>query len=341
MTLWMVRADGGERVPLFLEENIIGLGWCKIDVDLTGKDKLFIKNKFEIAYPQDTKSTINAWVGFFHNFIHVMKINDHVLTYDPVARVYYLGKITSNYKYNTKFETTPHIREIEWFKNTISRDSLSVETKNSLGSANTLFKLTEEQKKEVLDLSSKTGVEPNLEEKEVIEEKNKSFSQTLLENAKENLKDTIQQLSYDDMEELVKEILNAMGYVAKRSKKGSDRGVDVFASTDGLGLEEPRIFVEVKHRAKQTSAPEIRSFLGGRKLGDKCLYINTGGFAKDAKYEAERSSIALTILDIEDLAGIISLYYDKFSVEGRALLPLKKVYIPFNYKSTQNVSFHQ
>jgi hypothetical protein len=41
-----------------------------------------------------------------------------------------------------------------------------------------------------------------------------------------------------------------MGYKTRVSPPGADRGVDIFASPDGLGLEEPRIFVEVKHRLK-------------------------------------------------------------------------------------------
>ena len=37
----------------------------------------------------------------------------------------------------------------------------------------------------------------------------------------------------------------------------------------GIGLEEPRIFVEVKHRTEtKMGAKEIRAFLG-RKPGDK------------------------------------------------------------------------
>ena len=36
----------------------------------------------------------------------------------------------------------------------------------------------------------------------------------------------------------------------------------------------------------------IRSFLGGLREGDKALYISTGGFTQDAKYEEARSNIA-------------------------------------------------
>ena len=73
---------------------------------------------------------------------------------------------------------------------------------------------------------------------------------------------------------------------------------------------------------------EIRQFLGSRKEADKCLYVSTGGFTKDAHYEAERSNVPLTLVDIDKLASIIERYYDNFSAEGRTLLPLKKTYLP-------------
>jgi predicted Mrr-cat superfamily restriction endonuclease len=57
------------------------------------------------------------------------------------------------------------------------------------------------------------------------------------------------------MEELVARILRAMGYKAKVSLKGPDRGVDVIASPDGLGLTQPRIKEEVKHRGGSMGAP--------------------------------------------------------------------------------------
>ena len=126
----------------------------------------------------------------------------------------------------------------------------------------------------------------------------------------------------------MKEILNAMGYIARRTPKGPDRGVDVMASKDGLGLEDPRIFVEIKHRQSQQGSKEIRAFLGGRKESDKCIFVSTGGFTKDAKYEAERSSIPISLIDLDYLAELVSLHYDNFRAEGKLLLPLSKIYLP-------------
>ncbi len=108
------------------------------------------------------------------------------------------------------------------------------------------------------------------------------------------------------MECLVATILRAMGYKARVTPKGPDRGVDVIASPDGLGLEEPRIKAEVKHRPKTAmGSQEIRSFLGGLRQGDRALYVSTGGFSKDAAYEADRSNIPITLVALDDLASLI------------------------------------
>ena len=130
------------------------------------------------------------------------------------------------------------------------------------------------------------------------------------------------------MQELVAGILEAMGYRTSVSRPGPDRGYDVFASPDGLGLEEPRIFVEVKHRPNTSiGAQDIRSFIGGRGAGDRCLYVSTGGFTKDARYEADRASVPLQLLGLVDLRKILVDYYDGLDEEIRSLLPLKRIYV--------------
>lgn len=131
------------------------------------------------------------------------------------------------------------------------------------------------------------------------------------------------------MQDLVAGILRAMGYRTIVSQPGTDRGVDVFASPDGLGLQEPRIFVEVKHRDQtRMGAEHVRAFLGGRKPGDKCLYVSTGSFTKEARYEAERSSVPTTLLGLQDLRKLLVENYEKLDAETRALVPLKRLYWP-------------
>ena len=105
-------------------------------------------------------------------------------------------------------------------------------------------------------------------------------------------------------------------------------GVDIFASPDGLGLVEPRIFIEVKHRAGSVGAPAIRSFLGGRHEGDRCLYVSTGGFSRDARNQALGSNIPVTLIAMSQLRELLVEYYEALDSDTRDLVPLKRVYWP-------------
>jgi restriction system protein len=325
--LWIVRALGGNLIPFFIENNLVALGWERTN-DFTSKNREYIKQELLKLYPESKKS-IPQWTSFFENFVKNMQKDDIVLTYDSSLREYYIGKITSDYYYNDKLHNEfNHLRDVKWEEKTISRDLISNSTKNSLGSPLTLFSLSNDQKKEILSILKNDNIVKNDEEKE---EETKELAGQYIENSHEVLKDKIINLSPDKMEELMKEILKAMGYIAKRRGKSltaSDQGVDIFASKDGLGLEDPRIFVEVKHREGKIGSSQLRSFIGGRKSGDRCIYLSTGGFSKDCLYEADRSNIPLSLLDIDKLADLVQDYYESFSAEGKALLPLKKIFIP-------------
>ena len=58
------------------------------------------------------------------------------------------------------------------------------------------------------------------------------------------------------------------------------------------------------------------------------LYVSTGGFTKEARYEADRANVPVRLLDLD---GLVKLYvgsYDKADEETRALLPLTRIWWP-------------
>ena len=114
------------------------------------------------------------------------------------------------------------------------------------------------------------------------------------------------------------------------SIKENSCGVKIFSCycPDGLGLQQPRIIAEVKHRREAIGAQQVRGFLGGLRASDCGLYVSTGGFTKDSKYEAERAAVPVTLVDLDDLASLVTDNYEGFDTEGRALLPLIRVYWP-------------
>jgi restriction system protein len=131
------------------------------------------------------------------------------------------------------------------------------------------------------------------------------------------------------MEHLAAALLRAIGYRTEVTLPGPDRGKDVIASRDGFGFERPRIVVEVKHRpTTRIDAPLVRAFAGGLHDEDRGLYISTGGFTREAQYEADRARVPIKLLGLEAFAKSIVEHYAAFDDEGRRILPLTKLYWP-------------
>jgi len=323
---WMIRASGGDTLELF-ESGIVAIGFAPYH-DVTGFSKDQIRAAVSELFPNYSGPKLGGIVGMVHRFATQMQIGDAVITYDPSGREYSVGKITSDYYFETAAidSDSQHRREVEWNEKTVARDSLKPSTRNSLGSTLTIFLLNESSWADIQAVLSGESAPPS--EDEEIEEV-EAEKEDLQEKSREKLKDRIAALDDRDMEELLATVFRAMGFKATVSPVGPDRGVDVIASPDGLGLLEPRIKAEVKHRKGTKMSPaDIRSFIGALRSGDRGIYLSTGGFTREARYEADRSNVAVTLLDLDALARLIESHYDNFDTEGRTLLPLVRVFWP-------------
>ena len=135
-------------------------------------------------------------------------------------------------------------------------------------------------------------------------------------------------LDWDEMQELVAGVLRAMGYRTQVSPPGADRGRDILASPDGFGFQQPRIVVEVKHRAGRMGSAEVRRFLGGRHRDDRGLFVSTGGFTREAHYEADRAQVPLALWTLDELTRTLLDNYPGTDTETKRLMPLRMFYVP-------------
>jgi restriction system protein len=328
--IWLVRAgEKGYMFEEFIEKNVVAIGWIKIGDLSSVSSRKEIKDIIRNKYPNYKDSAVNITAGQIFRFRFTLKKGDQVITYNPETRNYHIGKIVSDYEYNeTLLNGMKHIRKVEWGEK-ISRDKLSPGARNTLGSIMTIIKIPPEVNQEINELLKNNGKEVIDETDETNEEYDfDTIKEDVIAKAHEFIKDKIQTLDWEEIEELVAGILRGMGSTTRITQKGPDRGRDILASPDGLGLEEPRIIVEVKHRTAQIGSPDIRSFTGGLRGRDKGIYVSTGGFSREAKYEAERSNMPIAIIDSDGLVELITQYYDDFDVQTKSLIPLKKIYWP-------------
>lgn len=328
-TMWMVRAArGGVLADEFRENGVVAIGWKDVG-DLSAiEDRKKIIELVQQTY-LDHKPKQNLVSGSqIYRFRSEIKVGDRVVTYDPSRRVYLVGTVSGGYRYEPSLiEELPNVRAVEW-QGSVDRDSLSVSTRNSLGAISTLFQIPASAAEEIESLLRGSPI-PVVDKELVEAEEEEDLLKEIQSRSHEFIKDEVSKLDWEELQELVAGVLRGMGYKTQVSAPGSDRGKDIIASPDGFGFEQPRIVVEVKHRKNQTmGSQEIRSFIGGRHKDDKGLYVSTGGFTKDARYEAERAPIPVMLMDLDDLVSAIVEHYDSMDAEAKALIRLTRVYWP-------------
>ena len=330
MTMWMVRAESdGSLFQPFIDKGLVAIGWPDVGDLGRFESRETLLAELRDRYPGQRAGWYTNAGGMLHRFSRELQADDSVVSYDRTRRVYAVGKLRGEYRFDAGFDPAyPNVRRVEWKAMEVSRDALATATKNSLGSTLTLFQLSDTAEEDVWRATRGEQAAPSEDEEEDDEEE-KLLLEGLESRSIEFIKDRIVGLDWEEMQSLVAGVLGALGYKARISARGPDRGVDIVASRDGFGFENPRIVVEVKHRpGEQVGAPGIRSFVGGRHVDDKCLYVSTGGFSKEARYEADRANVLVTLLDLDDLAKTLVENYEPLDGETRRLVPLRRIYWP-------------
>lgn len=335
---WIVRAGRkADHIDDFRVNNVVAIGWSEagdFPLDISDEEMTAL---FDRTYASAKPRARRVHQAQVRRFQTEMQKGDRVGTYDPTLRVYLLGTISSGPVW--RGGVLPRAYKVRWTHHTL-RDSLSEKTRHALGSIATFFKASEAASDELwakarpISGSAGDATPPPATElpptPDGDEDEESELREDVLERADQLIEDRIVGLDWRQMQDLVAGVLRAMGYQTTVSADGPDRGVDIFASPDGLGLQEPRIFVEVKHRDGAMGADQLRKFLGGRRSGDRCLYVSTGGFTREARFEAERANVPLTLVTLPKLRELLLQHYERLDSETRALVPLQRLYWPLD-----------
>jgi restriction system protein len=171
-----------------------------------------------------------------------MKVGDIVVF--PLKRTaeIWLGRVTGDYKYEPS-DAYPNQRAVEWLKK-FPRTRFSQGALYEIGSAMSFFQVKNYADEFQAALEGKAVEAPTVEEEDEtisvvaddIEQQSRDFV----------LKQIHQKLKGHGPAEFVGHLLNLMGYQTTVSPPGPDRGIDIKAHKDDLGVTPPTITVQVK-----------------------------------------------------------------------------------------------
>jgi restriction system protein len=146
----------------------------------------------------------------------------------------------------------------------------------------------------------------------------------LEQQATSGIKDFIIQKNPYEFQDLVAALLRAMDYhTSFIAQKGKDGGIDIIAYQDPLGIQKPRIKVQVKHYPETPiSVDVIRSLKGVINHGEEVgLFVTSGRFSNEAERFAREANVHIKLIDGEELISLWQQYYSKMPDEDKSLLP--------------------
>lgn len=122
----------------------------------------------------------------------------------------------------------------------------------------------------------------------------------------------------------------AEGFATEVSPPGPDGGIDIFAGRGPLGLDSPKLIVQVKSGTTAVNVQVVRELQGVLSThgAEQALLVAAGGVNRAAQRELRSQFFQIRAWDEDDLLDAILRNYERLDEEWRSELPLKRIWAP-------------
>lgn len=317
--VWGIHNTNNEN--LLLQDEVIAIGWHEMgDLSTIDTDRESYYKAYDKVYPNKSKQSIAGSAGQLFRFVNEAKIGDYVIYPTKFNRMINIGQIEGEYFFDSRETEYNQKRKVKWLKE-LPREEFSQGALYEIGSFLSFFQVRHYADEFINALQNGKKVKDNQEN----DDNAFATSETILESTKDYvLKELNKNFKGYELEDVVADLLNAMGYRTKISPHGGDNGKDIIAYKDEL---PPRIIVQVKSQDGNITESTVQSLKGTMDEGDYGLFVTLSDYAKNAKIYLEKHPIIKSINGSE-LVDLILKYYDDMSEKFKDTIKLKKVFIP-------------
>lgn len=141
--IWLIRGgSGGEAHELFLEHDLIALGWPEVG-NLRGiePDRHAFFTRVAATYPDRGSGWHRNGSGQLYRYVHEMQVDDIVIYPSKVDGQYHIGRVTGGYFHDTALNGEfPNRRPSAWL-GAVPREQFSPTARAEMGSIMTLFQV--------------------------------------------------------------------------------------------------------------------------------------------------------------------------------------------------------
>ena len=348
-TAWTLRTGKhGERDSWALANGLCGGGWADMPdlSDISSRDEMTAR--VTQVYGTDKPGAIPNYTGQLWAIRHRIKPGDlMVLPLKTTSQIAF-GIVTGPYRYVTD-EPDPsrrHVIPVEWKRTDVARTAIKQDLLFILGSALTVFQATKHDAAWRLSSVLESGVDPGARtanpvthvdaDSGLVAEPGTADTADLEEYGLTRIQTLIQEnFKGHDLTRLVEAVLVAEGFICERKPPGADGGVDILAGRGALGLDAPRIVVQVKSDSSPVGDPVVQTLQGAitRFNADQALLVAWGGVNRQAEKFLETTKFTIRVWDSTDLMKSIFGTYPQLSEDIRTELPLKQIWVPVEFST--------
>lgn len=337
--VFLVRAGKqGQDEEYCLEHDVAVIGFTEVPSLAAAQDYDAILKIFTNAQPDAKPRTAGNYAGQLWAFALGMREGDIVVLPRKLTSQIAIGKVAGPYKFAKVGDSYRHTRGVKWIRPDVARTTFDQDLLHSFGAFMTVCQVrrndAERRVAAVLAgqqdpgyAGSSRGAPPGEAAPEADAE---DLPTDLSEAANDQIVAHIQKrFTGHRLSHLVDAVLRADGWVTQVSPPGPDGGVDILGGRGPLGLDEPRLCVQVKSQTSPCDVTVYRTLQGSMQTfkAVQGLLVCWGGFNKAVRQEAKQNYFTVRLWESRDLVEAIYRNYEKLSAEIQAELPLKQAWM--------------
>lgn len=336
--IYLTRAGKrGEDEEFSLENGLAVIGFQEVPsldgtLDYDAVLKIVQEN-----LPGKKPRAIGNIAGQLWAFAVAMNKDDIVVLPRKLTSQIAIGRVKGPYRYQKVGGELRHTRPVEWIRTDVPRTAFEQDLLHSFGAFMTVCNVSrnEAERRVATVLAGKPdpgpsvapnkpkkpGAPPTIEPEEVPD---------LGQLAHDQIVAHIQtRFAGHGLAMLVDAVLRADGWVTKLSPPGADGGVDILGGRGPLGLDDPRLCVQVKSQNTPADVTVYRTLQGTMQTfkAEQGLLVCWGGFNKVVLAEAKQGHFTVRLWDSSDVVEAVYRTYEQLPAEIQADLPLKRVWM--------------
>lgn len=344
-TAWVIRSGRyGERDEWALENSCSGGGWREVpDLTSTGSRE-DIQRIVDEVYAQESGGARTNAVAQLWALRGRIAVGNLLAMPMKTTREIAIGRVTSPYTFLAENDPAfRHVVGVEWIRQ-VPRSALKQDLLYTLGSALTIFSPSRNNAAARLEHVLETGEDAGSHmlhsspasapaprpvspaAPDVVDEPESQPDIDMI--ARDQISSRIaEEFSGHSFAHLVAELLRAEGFDTDEAPPGADGGIDITAGRGLLGLESPKLIVQVK-------TPQIGSEVVAQLNGlvhthgaDYGLLATWSGLTKPARDAVKHQRFRVKVWDSTDIVEAVLRNYEKLPEDITERLPLRRVWM--------------